>query len=96
MSLIEVLSGTYDNPSYDAEKASVLSKWMTLQSEFAGLKDQIEEAMNMENEFYENLEVLVEWLDAFQDIITSLKRSDSSSLFSEARSCFEVGRFRGS
>lgn len=66
------------------------AKWPDLETEIAYFEEQIQPDLTKENETYEGLEPIVEWLDMTEDILTSMDRAESYDLFHEAHDCFKV------
>ena len=68
----------------------ITSKWPELEAELKDFHEQVRDSLEAEDEFYEHYETLSEWLDALQDIVLSLKRSENYEIFKEAWACYEV------
>ena len=64
--------------------------WSSRQSEFMELEEQIEPELNVQNDYYERLESLSEWIDTVEDLVDSTKNADNYELFKEAEECFQV------
>ena len=54
------------------------------------LEEQIEPELNVQNDYYERLESLSEWIDTVEDLVDSTKNADNYELFKEAEECFQV------
>ena len=53
-------------------------------------EEQIEPELNVQNDYYERLESLSEWIDTIEELIDSAKNADNYQLFKEAEECFQV------
>ena len=80
----------YPGGNFEDKFAQLAATWKAREIEYSELEEQIEPALNIQNDYYEGLESLVEWLDTMEDLLESLKKSDNYDLFKEALDCFEV------
>ena len=92
---LESLSNTleslkYPDGSFKEKLEQLKALWLSRQSEFTELEEQIEPELNIQNDYYEGLESLAEWIDTMEDLIESAKNADSYELFKEAEECFQV------
>lgn len=51
---------------------------------------EIRPSLLVEDQIYEGLETLGEWLETTEDVITSVHRAESAELFEEALFCLQV------
>lgn len=84
----------YPDGSFKEKLEQLKTLWLSRQSEFTELEEQIEPELNIQNDYYEGLESLAEWIDTMEDLIESAKNADSYELFKEAEECFQVNLFR--
>lgn len=80
----------YPDGSFQDKLEQLKSIWAFRQSEFLELEEQIEPELNIQNDYYERLESLSEWIDTMEDLIDSAKNADNYELFQEAEGCFQV------
>ena len=80
----------YPDGSFQDKLDQQRTMWSCRQSEFMELEEQIEPDLNVQNDYYERLESLSEWIDTMDDLIESAKNADNYELFKEAEECFQV------
>ena len=88
LKILELLLGSVK--SYSNVVGLCNAKWPEIETEIVYFEEQIHPAIMIENETYEGLETVVEWLETVEDIFTSMDRAESCELFKEAHSCFQV------
>ena len=90
-SLSETLEALkYPDGSFNDKLEQFQTIWTSKQNEFMELEEQIEPELNIQNDYYEGLESLSEWMDTVEDLIESAKNADNYELFKEAEECFQV------
>jgi len=89
-SLSETLEALkYPDGSFKDKLEQFQTIWTSKQNEFMELEEQIEPELNIQNDYYEGLESLSEWMDTVEDLIESAKNADNYELFKEAEECFQ-------
>lgn len=69
----------------------VFESFQKLENDIMFYDDQIRPSLLVENQIYEDLETLGEWLETTEDVVTSVRRAESCELFEEALVCLQVG-----
>ena len=80
----------YPDGSFQDKLEQLQAMWSSRQSEFMELEEQIEPELNVQNDYYEGLESLSEWIDTVDELVESTKNADNYELFKEAEECFQV------
>ena len=80
----------YPDGSFQDKLEQLQAMWSSRQSEFKELEEQIEPELNVQNDYYEGLESLSEWIDTVEELVESTKNADNYELFKEAEECFQV------
>ena len=69
----------------------ISDSFQNLENDIMFYDDQIRPSLVVENQIYEDLEILGEWLETTEDVVTSVQRAESCELFEEALICLQVG-----
>ena len=68
----------------------VFESFQKLENDIMFYDDQIRPSLLVDNQIYEDLETLGEWLETTEDVVTSVRRAESCELFEEAIVCLQA------